>query len=144
MTDFDYSDLQSTAAPTEPSQQQPQTPAPTNGAQQAQVQAAVAPSPLPQQLQQATAAPAKSPAPQAVPAFPPGMKAPAQQLAEQQQQQQQQGVQQQNVGAQRPASVAPPRAVSAAFPGSLSDLVVSFENVKQKGAPLFCGRVRFS
>ena len=135
MTDFDYYVLQSsTAAPVEPSQQRVQTPAPTNGFQQAQ--AAVAPSPLPQQVQQAAPVPAKSPAPQAVPAFPPGVKVPApQQLAEQQQQLQQQ---QQQQGVQRPASAAPPRAVSAAFPGSLSDLVISFENVKQKGAYLGC------
>jgi CCR4-NOT transcription complex subunit 3 len=53
--------------------------------------------------------------------------------------------QQQSIGAQRPPSVnaqqLPPQlpqrsSMSSAFPGSLSDLVVSFESVKQKG-PFF-------
>jgi CCR4-NOT transcription complex subunit 3 len=43
----------------------------------------------------------------------------------------------QAIGGQRPSSTqqpaAPGRTPSSAFPGSLSDLVVSFENVKQKG-----------
>jgi len=71
--------------------------------------------------------------------FPPGVKVPQ---TEQQQQQQAIGTslpaQQQNIGAQRPSSAAQqvPQhrpTVPTAFPGSLSDLVVSFENVKQKG-----------
>lgn len=53
-----------------------------------------------------------------------------------------QGPQQASIGAQRPPSanapsVLPPSLTPSqrpnAFPGSLSDLVVSFENVKQKG-----------
>jgi len=72
--------------------------------------------------------------------FPPGVKVPQ---TEQQQQQQAIGTslpaqQQQNIGAQRPSSATQqvPQhrpTVPTAFPGSLSDLVVSFENVKQKG-----------
>lgn len=86
------------------------------------------PSPLPQQLQQLTQTP-KSPMPaQQAPVVPPGVKA--------EQQQSITAVTQQTVGSQRPSSTqqAPPSrsAVPAAFPGSLSDLVVSFENVKQK------------
>jgi CCR4-NOT transcription complex subunit 3 len=49
--------------------------------------------------------------------------------------------QQQSIGAQRPTSAnatqqlqQPRSTVSSAFPGSLSDLVVSYENVKQKAA----------
>lgn len=53
-----------------------------------------------------------------------------------------QAPQQASIGAQRPPSANAPPALppsltpnqrSSAFPGSLSDLVVSFENVKQKG-----------
>jgi CCR4-NOT transcription complex subunit 3 len=89
---------------------------------------------LPQQLQQLAQTP-KSPLPiQQAPVFPPGVK------VEQQQQQLAIGTlatTQQTVGSQRPSSTTqqvPPQrsAVPAAFPGSLSDLVVSFENVKQK------------
>jgi CCR4-NOT transcription complex subunit 3 len=76
---------------------------------------------------------------QQAPVFPPGVK-----VEQQQQQQPPQQLEigtvattQQTVGSQRPSSTpqqaAPPRSVvPAAFPGSLSDLVVSFENVKQK------------
>ncbi|KII95909.1 hypothetical protein PLICRDRAFT_170509 [Plicaturopsis crispa FD-325 SS-3] len=98
---------------------------------------------LPQQVQQHPQAPpgvsntastSSSPvaAPQQ-PQFPPGVKVPAID---------QHGsalhVPQQSIGAQRPTSATsqhlqPPRSTSA-FPGSLSDLVVSFENVKQKAA----------
>ncbi|KAG5650364.1 hypothetical protein H0H81_012490 [Sphagnurus paluster] len=88
-------------------------------------------SPLPQQLQQYTMASGSSPLPsqaQAQPQFPPGVKPP----------QSEQAVPQHAIGGQRPASAAkqqpPQRAAPAAFPGSLSDLVVSFENVKQKAA----------
>ena len=95
---------------------------------------AAGPSPLPQQLQQLAQTP-KSPIPlQQVPVFPPGVK-----VEQQQPQQLAIGIAaatQQTVGSQRPTSTqqAPPSrsAVAAAFPGSLSDLVVSFENVKQK------------
>lgn len=55
--------------------------------------------------------------------------------------------QQQSIGAQRPlsanitqqlqGSLQQRSTVSSAFPGSLSDLVVSFENVKQKGWPIY-------
>ncbi|KAJ7638498.1 Not1 N-terminal domain, CCR4-Not complex component-domain-containing protein [Roridomyces roridus] len=71
--------------------------------------------------------------PQPVPQFPPGVKAP----------QNEQPVtpalpQQPAVVAQRPPSTSQPmpsqRATAGAFPGSLSDLVVSFESVKQKAA----------
>lgn len=73
------------------------------------------------------------PATQQHPHFPPGVKVPASE--------QQQGASQaQTVGAQRPPSATAsqlPAQVQAArpnaFPGSLSDLVMSFETVKQKG-----------
>lgn len=95
----------------------------TNGALQA---SALNPSPLPQQLQQYSGVPApSSPAPQSAqaPQFPPGVKVAVNE--------QSLLVPQQNVPTARPPSVAQqaPRAV----PGSLSDLVVSFENAKQKG-----------
>ena len=65
-----------------------------------------------------------------VPQFPPGVKAP---VADSEH-----GVPPGVVpNAQRPASTAPqqvPPTRPNAFPGSLSDLVASFENVKQKGA----------
>ncbi|KAF9534998.1 Not1 N-terminal domain, CCR4-Not complex component-domain-containing protein [Crepidotus variabilis] len=118
------------------------SPAPTNGSALASQPPplAAAPSPLPQQLQQAQAAP-QSPLPQQAPMFPPGVKPPQ---PDQQQQQPQSTIgsvplapQQQGLPAQRPSSTTqqgPPQRpnVPAAFPGSLSDLVVSFENVKQK------------
>lgn len=73
---------------------------------------------------------------QSQPQFPPGVKVPVSE-------QQQGGLQSQTIGAQRPPSAAAaqlPQQVSQqtvrpnAFPGSLSDLVMSFETVKQKGA----------
>lgn len=115
-----------------------------NGPQSLQLQqtpATSGPSPLPQQLQQFTQRPkspqsAMSQAPIQTPMFPPGVKVPQ---AEQQQAAvgaaSAQG--QQSIGT-RPSSTSQsvplhrPN-VPAAFPGSLSDLVVSFENVKQKG-----------
>lgn len=101
------------------------------------------PSPLPQQVQQySTTAPGlpsaeSSPSPAVVqPQFPPGVKVA-------------QGDQQipvpqlQSIGAQRSPSANAPQQIqpqlqqrstmSSGFPGSLSDLVVSFESVKQKG-----------
>ncbi|RXW25790.1 hypothetical protein EST38_g73 [Candolleomyces aberdarensis] len=95
-------------------------------------------SPLPQQIQQAvpSAAVVKPPVPilaapsqQQTPAFPPGVKIPLnEQLAT--------PPVPQVIGGQRPPSTQQPgaagRTPSSAFPGSLSDLVVSFENVKQK------------
>lgn len=99
------------------------------------------PSPLPQQLQQyplaspsmPTSATMANQPQQLQPQFPPGVKV----------HQGEQGMlaPQQTIGAQRPPSAAlqqlPPQIQSGrptnTFPGSLSDLVVSFENVKQKG-----------
>lgn len=128
--------------------QQPPQPEPqANGSQsvQSQEQALPVPGPLPlpQQLQQysiGAAARSKSPLPaqqqiqQQPPMFPPGVKAP-------------QVEQQLGTGtSQTPQNFAPPPSSStsqqapqqrpslpSAFPGSLSDLVVSFESVKQKG-----------
>ncbi|KIJ70459.1 hypothetical protein HYDPIDRAFT_105187 [Hydnomerulius pinastri MD-312] len=121
--------------------QQPQA----NGASQATQSSApqllpAGPSPLPQQLQQlstsglSTSAGAPSPAQQ--PQYPPGVKVPL--SAEPQSAASSQGAQQQaTVGMQRPPSAAPVqqapgRPTASAFPGSLSDLVASFETVKQK------------
>ncbi|CAA7260285.1 unnamed protein product [Cyclocybe aegerita] len=117
---------------------------PSNGSQSLQSQAVPAsgPSPLPRQLQQFDTSRTKSPLPgtpqtQQQPMFPPGVRVPH---AEQQQQQQQQAIGASIPGqqpTQRPSSTTQqvpqhrPN-VPAAFPGSLSDLVVSFENVKQK------------
>jgi len=106
------------------------------------------PSPLPQQVQQyslntpgllSTNSPLPN-ASQQQPQFPPGVKVPlasgeqstASLLVPPQQQPQ-------TVGAQRPPSTSQQAAqqrsaVASAFPGSLSDLVVSFESVKQKAA----------
>lgn len=132
---------------TEAQQLLPQTQPQANGSQsvQSQEQAppAPGPSPLPQQLQQFTidAAPrSKSPLPapqqtqQQPPMFPPGVKV-------------SQAEQQPGAGTSETAqSFAPPQSSSTSqqappprsilpstFPGSLSDLVVSFESVKQKG-----------
>ncbi|KAG6850151.1 hypothetical protein H0H93_000278 [Arthromyces matolae] len=95
---------------------------PTQTVHQPSTQSGV--SPLPQQLQQYTTPASGSPQPPqtAQPQFPPGVKAPTSEatptgqpsLVSKQQ--------------QRPPST------STAFPGSLSDLVVSFESVKQKAA----------
>ncbi|KAF8165089.1 Not1 N-terminal domain, CCR4-Not complex component-domain-containing protein [Crassisporium funariophilum] len=97
------------------------------------------PSPLPQQLQHhpMTAPGPKSPMPvpsqtQQQPIFPPGVK-----VSHVEQQQAGSSQVSQNVGAHRPSSIAqqvPQHRTNlpTAFPGSLSDLVVSFENVKQK------------
>ncbi|PPQ79494.1 hypothetical protein CVT25_003376 [Psilocybe cyanescens] len=125
------------------SSQLPPIQAQSNSSQSLQSQQAPptsGPSPLPQQLQQYTQRP-KSPPPVSVqvqqqPMFPPGVKVP------QVEQQTASGsiptLIPQSVGAQRPASAAQSAPLQqhqrppAAFPGSLSDLVVSFENVKQK------------
>lgn len=102
----------------------------SNDSQPALSQTAPGLSPLPQQVQQIPSTTrAKSP-PQSVtpgqPIFPPGVK-----VAQGEQQQQP------AIGYQRPLSSAPQQqtrsSASSAFPGSLQDLVVSFENVKQKG-----------
>ncbi|KAJ7122780.1 Not1 N-terminal domain, CCR4-Not complex component-domain-containing protein [Mycena epipterygia] len=92
------------------------SPPPLNGNSQAQQPA---PSALPQQP---------------VPQFPPGVKVPQ---SEQAGMSMLSGPQQPSIGAQRPLSASQPvpqRATAGAFPGSLSDLVVSFESVKQKAA----------
>ncbi|KAJ6567206.1 Not1 N-terminal domain, CCR4-Not complex component-domain-containing protein [Mycena vulgaris] len=71
---------------------------------------------------------------QPVPQFPPGVKVPQ---SEQAGMSMLSGPQQPSIGAQRPLSASQPvpqRATAGAFPGSLSDLVVSFESVKQKAA----------
>ncbi|KAH8118479.1 Not1 N-terminal domain, CCR4-Not complex component-domain-containing protein [Phellopilus nigrolimitatus] len=107
-------------------------------------------SPLPQQLQQSNKASSSgsgsSPLPPSAqqPAFPPGVKIP-QGVEQQGQSLSAQGMQtlpqriasvspsvqqQQAFGSQIPQPRAPPS--TASFPGSLSDLVASFENVKQK------------
>ncbi|EKM80265.1 hypothetical protein AGABI1DRAFT_127944 [Agaricus bisporus var. burnettii JB137-S8] len=103
----------------------------SNDSQPALSQTAPGLSPLPQQVQQIPSTTrAKSP-PQSVtpgqPIFPPGVK-----VAQGEQQQQP------AIGYQRPLSSAPQQqtrsSASSAFPGSLQDLVVSFENVKQKAS----------
>jgi CCR4-NOT transcription complex subunit 3 len=119
-------------------------------------------SPLPQQVQQHPPVPVSNAPPpplqqqpqpqQQQPQFPPGVKVPhgvaeAASTASgtivqpQQHQQNQSQASSQIIGSQRvpsetasqPVSV-PRSTASSAFPGSLSDLVMSFENVKQKGA----------
>jgi len=128
-------------------QQLPQAQRQANGSQSVQSQEQAppvsVPSPLPQQLQQYTmgaAARSKSPLPapqqtQQPPMFPPGVK------VTQAEQQSGTGTSQtpqnfaplpssQQVPQQRPS-------LPSTFPGSLSDLVVSFENVKQKGMGSF-------
>jgi CCR4-NOT transcription complex subunit 3 len=131
--------------------QQPQAQPQANGSQSVQSQEQAppvpGPSPLPQQIQQLTidAAPrSKSPLPtpqqtqQQPPMFPPGVKV-------------SQAEQQLGAGtSETPQSFAPPQSSSTSqqipparpslpstFPGSLSDLVVSFESVKQKGIGFF-------
>jgi CCR4-NOT transcription complex subunit 3 len=127
-------------------QQLPQAQPQANGSQSVQSQdqapSAPGPSPLPQQLQQYTDAAPRSksplPAPQQIqqqpPMFPPGVKV-------------SQVEQQSGAGtSETPQSFVPPQSSSTSqqvppprpslpstFPGSLSDLVVSFESVKQKG-----------
>ncbi|PPQ75538.1 LOW QUALITY PROTEIN: hypothetical protein CVT26_012528 [Gymnopilus dilepis] len=122
-----------TEAP-QPPQPQPQ---PQSVLQSQQAPATSGPSPLPQQLQfvQGPKSPqAVTPQTQQAPMFPPGVKVPQ---AEQQPPVGSLPAQgQQSIGT-RPSSTTQsvpqhrPN-VPAAFPGSLSDLVVSFENVKQK------------
>ncbi|EGO01612.1 hypothetical protein SERLA73DRAFT_166161 [Serpula lacrymans var. lacrymans S7.3] len=114
------------------------------------------PSPLPQQVQfpsttpgvlNTSASSSSMPAPsqQQQPQYPPGMKVP--QAVEPPSTTTQAPQQQASIGSQRPASTAAsqqaPQAPSqvqqrsttlSAFPGSLSDLVASFETVKQKAA----------
>ncbi|KIN95707.1 hypothetical protein M404DRAFT_301230 [Pisolithus tinctorius Marx 270] len=96
-------------------------------------------SPLPQQVQQllSPGTPTTNSTPSAMqpPQYPPGVRVP-QSLEQQPALQSQQG--QQAPGMQRPPSAvpshpqAPSRPSASAFPGSLSDLVASFETVKQK------------
>ncbi|KAJ6510174.1 Not1 N-terminal domain, CCR4-Not complex component-domain-containing protein [Mycena vitilis] len=77
--------------------------------------------------------PAPSAVPQQqVPQFPPGVKVPQNEQAGTSMLS---GPQQPSIGAQRPPpQPVPQRTTAGAFPGSLSDLVVSFESVKQKAA----------
>ncbi|TFK73033.1 hypothetical protein BDN72DRAFT_835356 [Pluteus cervinus] len=102
-----------------------------------------APSPLPQQLHQYPGTPNVPSTPAFAgtigqqPQFPPGVKVPQAEQATLQQQQQAAAA---GLAQQRPSSSvsnqAPGRqSTPSAFPGSLQDLVVAFENVKQK-APL--------
>ncbi|KAF4619725.1 hypothetical protein D9613_005426 [Agrocybe pediades] len=132
-----------TSSPTIPkapdaTQQAPaQTPANGSHPLQPQGPPMSGPSPLPQQLQQGVQRP-KSPQPaasqqpqqpQQTPMFPPGVKIPPTEQSATP------GQAPQNIGSQRPTSTSqsvPQHRAAAAFPGSLSDLVVSFENVKQK------------
>ncbi|KAG2356977.1 Not1 N-terminal domain, CCR4-Not complex component-domain-containing protein [Suillus spraguei] len=107
---------------------------------------ASASSPLPQQIHQVTMAPSALPTPpasstsviQQAQQYPPGIKVPQ---SIEQQPAPIQAVQQPIGGSQRPPSTAPAQqpqhpssrpAASGTFPGSLSDLVASFETVKQK------------
>ena len=95
-----------------------------------------APSPLPRQVQRPStpglpAPPSTSSQP---PQYPPGVKVPP--PTEQRSATQEQP----SAGMLRPPSVnhgqqAPSRPATTTFPGSLSDLVASFETVKQKGKP---------
>ncbi|KAF5322208.1 hypothetical protein D9619_001080 [Psilocybe cf. subviscida] len=117
-----------------PSLPQPETNDPRSLQAQQTVPAA-APSPLPQQLQNPTKP--KSPTLTQSPMFPPGVKPPTEPSGTSTIQ----GVPTATgpqVGAQRPPSTIQPGAqrpnLPATFPGSLSDLVVSFENVKQKAS----------
>src|ERR1700722_281777 len=98
-------------APPEPSPQ-PQT----NGSSQPAVPPPPGPSPLPQQVQQ-------YPLTSSLPQFPPGVKVEPQQPAPTM------PPPQQIPGIQRPSE----QTRQGPFPGSLSDLVMSFETVKQKG-----------
>lgn len=92
------------------------------------------PSPLPRQVQQPTTPGLPTPSSTSAqpPQYPPGVKvlpSTEQQSATQEQP---------NAGMLRPPSVnhaqqAPSRPATSTFPGSLSDLVASFETVKQKG-----------
>ncbi|KAG8218806.1 Not1 N-terminal domain, CCR4-Not complex component-domain-containing protein [Butyriboletus roseoflavus] len=114
--------------------QQPQA----NGAAQAAQftvpqPAPTGPSPLPRQVQQPSTPglPAPSSTSSQPPQYPPGVKVP---LSTEQQSTTQE---QPNAGMLRPPSVnhaqqAPARPAATTFPGSLSDLVASFETVKQK------------
>ncbi|KIM67814.1 hypothetical protein SCLCIDRAFT_107279 [Scleroderma citrinum Foug A] len=132
-------------APPPPPQQQP----PSNGSSHvgqtpAQQPQPAAPSPLPQQVQQLLSSSSppsgistSNSTPSAIqpPQFPPGVKVP---LSAEQQTAAQSQQAQQAPGMQRPLSAvsqhqqAPSRPSASAFPGSLSDLVSSFETVKQK------------
>ncbi|KAJ7477074.1 Not1 N-terminal domain, CCR4-Not complex component-domain-containing protein [Mycena galericulata] len=93
--------------------------------------------PLPPVLNGTSQAPQLAPSTlpqQPVPQFPPGVKVPQ---SEQAGMSMLSAPQQLSIGAQRPLSASQPmpqRATAGAFPGSLSDLVVSFESMKQKAA----------
>lgn len=111
----------------------------------AAVQPQSVPSPRPTESQsqpasQSNGTSVPQPATQPAPQYPPGVKAPSAELPPP-------GLmgasQQQQAPGARPTSTAPQQVLSqsnrsnvpSGFPGSLSDLVMSFENVKQKGRP---------
>lgn len=102
------------------------------------------PSPLPRQVQQppTPGLPAPSSTSLQPPQYPPGVKVPP--SSEQRSVTQEQP----SAGMLRPPSVnhgqqAPSRPAATTFPGSLSDLVASFETVKQKGKSRACLAVHF-
>ncbi|KAF5393741.1 hypothetical protein D9757_000322 [Collybiopsis confluens] len=104
-------------------------PSQTNGILPAPAAVTSGPSPLPQQVQQYSmnpppSSPAPTPASVQVPQFPPGVKVNANEPSLQAPPQNQN----QAPGARPPSEAQQPRAL----PGSLSDLVVSFESAKQK------------
>ncbi|OAX39037.1 hypothetical protein K503DRAFT_769864 [Rhizopogon vinicolor AM-OR11-026] len=140
----------SPAAPPPVPSEAPQFQLVTNGASQSiQPPTQVPPSgssPLPQQIQQVAITPSALPTPstsstsvaQQAQQYPPGLKVPQ---SVEQQPSPIQAVQQPIGASQRPPSTAPMQqpphppsrpATTGAFPGSLSDLVASFETVKQK------------
>lgn len=118
-------------------QSQPQGVPPPPAAPAAQYSASQSPVATVPNGASTVAAPSQQPQ-QSMPQYPPGVKVPATEQAAP-------GPSQQAVPVQvpRPSSATaqqmiPPQqqraSVSGAFPGSLSDLVISFENVKQKGS----------
>lgn len=78
----------------------------------------------------------------AQPAFPPGVKVPADQVAVAPPQQQQGTAAPGRPTSTAPAAAQQPVSRASVFPGSLSDLVQSFENVKQKGTSLLLSLCR--
>jgi len=143
---------QQTSSSDAPQPPQPQPQPPSNGSSHVGQTAAQQPqpavlSPLPQQVQQLISSSSSSSSsgistsnstPSAIqpPQFPPGVKVPLS-VEQPTAAQSQQALQ--APGMQRPPSAvsqhqqAPSRPSASAFPGSLSDLVSSFETVKQKG-----------
>ncbi|KAF9057475.1 Not1 N-terminal domain, CCR4-Not complex component-domain-containing protein [Panaeolus papilionaceus] len=117
----------------------PAVPVTQPSTQSQQAQPAAAPSPLPQQLHQyAGSAPGKSPLPPQTsqqPLYPPGVKVPQAEghtAPTSATQPSAQPTTQRPGSANQPPNPPARPSVPSAFPGSLSDLVVSFESVKQK------------